>query len=90
MIDREKVFETIKEIPVKTRIKAWVVQINKKFYHVAEFGGMAQVNPQTGIWESNKNGKRTNPVDIFRTEKKDYIKCINAFIDKLEKDNQIE
>lgn len=82
-MNREAIFETLERFETETGLKAWSFQIDKKFYQVAEYGGVYRVPPTTAIWETNKRGKRLGE-KIFSISKQDRIECIELFLDKLE------
>ena len=82
-MDREKVLETVNELPTETKVKAWVFEVEKKFYHIATYTRFRR-GEQSSIWESNKRGKRLSQDPIFSVETKDHIRCINEFLDKIE------
>lgn len=82
-MDREKVLETVNELPTETKVKAWVFEVDKKFYHIATYTRFRR-GEQSSIWESNKRGKRLTQDPIFSVETKDHVRCINEFLDKIE------
>jgi hypothetical protein len=77
-----EVLETIKDIPTRTGVKAWVFEIDKCYYHIAEIGGY-QLPDQTSVWTASKNGKRISKQPIFTMLKKDHRKCISQFLESL-------
>lgn len=84
-MDKETILGTVQEIPVETRVKAWLFRIDKNFYHVAEYGGTYGMPYETSIWRSNSKGKRLSSEPIFTIKSvKDHMKCINEFIDSIE------
>ncbi len=88
-MNREEITSTITPLETETKVKAWIFQIEKKFYHVAEYGGVYRVPERTSIWESNKKGKRLTQAPIFDIGKKDYKRCVDEFLTVLE-EKQIE
>jgi hypothetical protein len=82
-MNREAIFETLERFETETGLKAWSFQIDKKFYQVAEYGGVYRVPLMTSIWETNKRGKRLGD-KIFSISRHDYSECIELFLDKLE------
>ena len=81
-MNREQIIESITELPSETRVKAWLFQVDKKFYHVATYDAYRQ-GTKTSIWESNKKGKRISPTHIYSIITSDHVKCINQFLDTL-------
>jgi hypothetical protein len=63
-----------------------VVQVDGKWYHISTFGGRYRIPEATGVWDSNKRGKRMTEKEIFLINGKDHVKCLNLFLDKLEKE----
>jgi hypothetical protein len=82
-MNREEILETLERFETETKLKAWSFRIDKKFYQVAEYGGVYRVPVATSIWETNKRGKRLGE-KIFTISKQDHIECIKLFLDKLE------
>jgi hypothetical protein len=83
IMDREKVLETVQPLPSETAVKAWVFEVDKKFYHVATYTRFRR-GEQSSIWDSNKRGKRVSSDPIFSVETKDHLRCVNEFLDTLE------
>jgi hypothetical protein len=88
-MNREEIIATIIPLETETKVKAWIFQIEKKFYHVAEYGGVYRVPETSAIWESNKKGKRLTQAPLFEINKKDHKRCVNEFLTILE-EKQIE
>ena len=84
MINREEILETLVPMETETKLKAWLFQIEKKFYHVAEYGGVYRVPPTTSIWECNKRGKRLTEKPLHKIDRQDRLTCINQFFDILD------
>jgi len=82
-MNREKILETLEKFETETNIKAWSFRIENEFYQVAEYGGVYRVPLTTSIWKTNKRGKRLGQV-IFSISEKNYIKCVDLFLNKLE------
>jgi hypothetical protein len=82
-MNREEILESLERFETETGLKAWSFQIEKKFYQVAEYGGVYRVPTRTSIWETNKRGKRLGDY-VFTMDGQDRIKCINLYLDKLE------
>jgi hypothetical protein len=83
MIDREKTIGSVQELPTETKVKAWVFEIDKKFYHLACYTRF-RMPEACSIWESTKKGKRSTEMPIFTLNGKDHLKCVEAFMDKLD------
>ena len=83
-MNREEIVSSMQEIPTETTVKSWVVQVDGKWYHISTFGGRYRIPEATGIWDSNKRGKRLTEKEIFRINGKDPVKCLNLFLDKME------
>ena len=83
-MERSKIIETVEELPSETRVKAWMFQHEGNFYHVASYQGY-RLGEKTSIWPSNKSGKRTAKDPIFNMNGRDHLKCINEFLDTVEK-----
>ena len=81
---REAVIESIQPLKAETKLKAWMMQKDDKFYHIASYGGVYRILPQTAIWECNKRGKRLTTESIFSVSGQNHLKCANAFLDFLE------
>jgi len=77
-----EVLATIKVVPTSTRLKAWVFEIDKLYYHVAEYSGHG-IPDCSSIWTSSKNGKRTSTQPIFTTQGMDHKKCITKYIESI-------
>jgi len=77
-----EVLETIKVVPTSTKLRAWVFEIDKSYYHVAECTGYG-IPDQTFIWTSSRNGKRTSKQPIFTTPQMDHKKCITKYFESL-------
>jgi hypothetical protein len=86
MIDRETVISSIQELPSETKVKAWVFEIDKKFYHIARYTRF-RMPEACSIWESTKKGKRNGENPIFTLNGADHVKCINEFMDKIDLEN---
>lgn len=82
-MNREEILATIQPLETETKVKSWMFQVENKFYHVSEYGGVYRVLPGTGIWEANKKGKRTSADSIFKISGMNYMKCINEFLNSL-------
>jgi hypothetical protein len=88
-MNREEILLTVEKLETETKLKAWLFQIEKKFYQVAEYGGVYRVPSTTSIWETNKRGKRLSDRPIFKIDGQNREKCINLYITSLE-EKQIE
>jgi len=77
-MDIAEVLTTIKTVPTTTRLKAWVFEIDKSYYHVAECKGYGMPD-QTFIWTSSRNGKRTSKEPVYIISGADYKQCITEF-----------
>ena len=84
LMTREEILSSIQVFPTETKLKAWIMQIDQKFYHVAEFGSVYRVPTQTAIWECNKKGKRLTEKPIQSIPGQDYKKLIGMFLDNIE------
>ena len=82
-MEREKILESVQELPSETKVKAWMFEADKKFYHIASYA-LFRRGDRTSIWEASKKGKRKNADPIFSLDGVDHLSCINSFIDKLE------
>ena len=69
---------------METRVKAWMFQIEKKFYQVIETNGGYGIPAQTCIYDCNKRGKRSVQKAVFIRNGANHLSGINEFIDKLE------
>lgn len=83
-MNREEIISSMQEIPTETTVKVWVVQVEGKWYHISTFGGRYRIPEATGIWDSNKRGKRLTEKELFGIRGKDPVKCLNLFLDKIE------
>lgn len=83
-MNREEILLTLEKMETETKLRAWSFQIDKKFYQVAEYGGVYRVPATTSIWETNKRGKRLTSEPIFRIDGQNYTKCVNQYLDVLE------
>lgn len=90
-MNREQILSTVQALPVETRVKAWVFQIenseNKKlvtYYQVVETYGGYGILPQTLIWACNKRGKRLTVDPIFKRNGPNHLAGINEYLDILE------
>ena len=88
-MNREEILLTVEKLETETKLKAWLFQIDKKFYQVAEYGGVYRVPSTTSIWETNKRGKRLSNDPIFKINGQNHEKCIDSYITSLE-EKQIE
>jgi len=77
------VIETLKDVPTETKIKAWVFEYDKKFYHVCSYTAF-RMGDKVSIWESNKRGKRLTQKPLFTYDGSDHIKAMTFFLDSLE------
>ena len=73
-----EVLTTIKPVPTATRLKAWVFEIDKEYYHVAECIGF-QLPNQTMIWTASRNGKRISKSPIYAMNGANHKQCIIEF-----------
>lgn len=89
-MNREEIESTLTVLETETKIKAWVFQVNKKFYQVVEYGGVYRVPDATSIWECSKRGKRNSTDPVFTIPSKNYKKCLDLFLDKLEEAEILE
>jgi hypothetical protein len=80
---REEVVATVQVFPTETKLKAWTMQKDNKFYHIAEFGAY-RVPTQTAIWECNKKGKRLTEKPIKSISGQDHKKLVQLFLDEIE------
>ena len=89
-MNKEEIVASMQEIPTETSVKAWVAQVDGKWYQISTFGGRYRIPDTTAIWQCSKRGKRMTDKDIFRINGKDPAKCLGLFIDKLiqEKENE--
>jgi len=81
-MNKEKIIDEICEIPTETRVKAYLMTIDGKFFHVAEYSGY-KVGDNTSVWNADKKGKRVNPEPIFTIASKNWKKCVEKFLDTL-------
>lgn len=81
---RDQILETVQPLPSETKLKAWTIQIDEKFYHICAYGGVYRVLPKVSIWDSNKKGKRVSKDPIFSINGNDRDKCIGMFLDGIE------
>ena len=81
---REDIMASLQVFPTETKLKAWIMQIDTKFYHIAEFGAVYRVPSQTAIWEANKKGKRQTEKPFLSINGQDHKKLIGMFLDSIE------
>lgn len=77
-MDITDVLTTIKPVPTTTKLKAWVFEIDKSYYHVAECTGY-RMPDQTFIWTSSRNGKRTSKDPVYTMDGASHKQCIIEF-----------
>lgn len=77
-MDISKVLESVKEVPTSTKLKCWVFEINKEYYHIAECMGR-QMSDQTLIWTASRNGKRISKSPIYTMNGANHKQCIIEF-----------
>jgi hypothetical protein len=83
-MNKEEILQTLEKMETETKLKVWLFQIEKKFYQVAEYGGVYRVPSTTAIWEANKRGKRLSDGPIFKIDGQNHLKCVNQYLDVLE------
>lgn len=82
-MDKGKIMEEIVELPSETRVKAYLMEVGGNFFHVAEYSGY-KVGDKTSVWKSDKKGKRTIENPVFTINSKNWKKCAEQFLEKLE------
>ncbi len=83
-MDKEKVLQTMQDLPSDTKVKAWVFNNDKDYYHVASYAAF-RMGDKVSIWTSNKKGKRLSAQPIFTMNGKDHLLCVEKFLETLEK-----
>lgn len=84
-MDREKILSTIQELPVETKVKAWIFQTDDKtYYQIVETNSSYGIPPQTLVWRCNKKGKRTVENPVYTRKGANYMAGVNEFLDMLE------
>ena len=81
-MDKEKVLQTLQELPTETKVKAWVFNVEKDYYHMASYS-VFRLGDKISIWKSNKKGKRTSEQPIFSVNGKNHLNCLEQFIETL-------
>ncbi len=77
-MDITEVLTTIKTVPTTTNLKAWVFEIDKVYYHIAECMGH-RLPDQTLIWTASRNGKRISKEPIYTMNGANHKQCIIEF-----------
>lgn len=77
-MDITEVLTTIKTVPTTTNLKAWVFEIDKVYYHIAECMGR-QMPDQTFIWTASRNGKRISKDPVYTMNGANHKQCIIEF-----------
>ena len=86
-MDKEKIIQEIVEIPTETRVKAYLMKVDEKFFHVAEYSGY-KVGDKTSVWKSDKKGKRIEEAPLFTITTKNWKKCVEDFLSSIESEEQ--
>ena len=76
----EKAITEMQELPSQTSVKSWLIAYKEKFYHIAAYTMSGRLGDNTGIWLSDKKGRRKSPAALHTLRgKKDPIKCATEF-----------
>lgn len=82
MIDVEKAKATLAPLETQTGIKAWMLQVGKKFYQIIPYS-IVGLGEYTGVWECNSKGKRKGKDKLFMLNIKNHNICADKFLETL-------
>jgi hypothetical protein len=88
-MNREEIINSLQELPTETNVQSWLFQIGKDYYQISTYGGRYRIPEASGIWKSNKRGKRLTADEFFKTPGKDHLKCLNKYLDHLEAEEEM-